>query len=204
MSTASYLSMKVERKMKVEIPHRMDLSEKLADAKKIIEYIYKNNVRSNRPKAIPDELRICSLSDASISGILWYVGRTNRPREMPEPFFVVYGSCAGFYPEDEKTICINEGKMWIPAPPGIPKDAILRWIHITKSHLLYYMKVTVDLPMPVYEDSDDEPENKPFNINQLPNLGIENTDGNTTTTTHSPFSIPEYKLANSDFGQNLL
>jgi hypothetical protein len=180
MSPGNCQMMKVERKSKIVIPHSVDLTEKLEVAREIIEFIYKNDVRTLRPKYLPEKFHNCGLNEASQSGILWYLGRKNRPKAIPEPFFIIYGASATFIPEGQLTICVAEGRMRIPAPPGLSPDTELRWIVVRKDTLTYYLKDTIDLEMGVSEDDNNDEktneENKPFNINQLPNLGIENTD----------------------------
>jgi hypothetical protein len=174
MSTNDVYAMEFQRKIKVEMRHGLDLSDRLYDAGKIIKYVYDNNTRGNRPKLLPDDLRICSLCEASISGILWYVGRKNRPKIMPEPFFIAFGSCCYYDPDQKATLYAEENRLWLPAPvePDVPPDATLRWIVISKHTLVYYFKIKVKV-CPVIHSSDD---NKPFNINQIPNLGIANSD----------------------------
>lgn len=178
MSSKNAQTIKVEREAKIVIPHSVDLTEKLEAARELIRYIYENNVRLKRPNRLPERFHDCKLGEAAKSGILWYIAKKNRPRIMPEPFFIIYGSTATFMPEGQVTICEEEGRMRIPAPPGLSPDTTLRWIVVRKDTLTYYLKDTIEISVEVSPDEEEEEEVRPtFNINMIPNPGTEDAEG---------------------------
>ena len=117
------------------------------------------------------------LGQAAQSGILWYTARKNRPKKIPEPFFIVYGASATFIPEGEMTICEEEGRLKLPAPEGLSETTKLRWIVVRESTLTYYLKDMVDIDFGEYASGDTGPNmGNPSSINNIPNLGFAQAD----------------------------
>lgn len=169
-------TMLLDAKRKFVISHSVDLGERLKDAEAIIRFVYGTNFLSRRPKDLPEQFQHTALHESSISGILWYCARRDRPKKMYEPFFIVYGNKKKddllIHDADAHVVyCRKEDNLRLPAPEQLTHKSVIRWVVVEERKLTYYCQDRIVLEFPTGEamPPQDEEETKPYNINDMPN-----------------------------------
>jgi hypothetical protein len=133
------------------VSHDQDLTTELEAARRIIDYVYRENIRSRNSNVIPDEVQL-GLHKTSVAATLWYIGKKNRRRIKPAPFFNVYGKWLK-HNAGQKMIWLSYEGISLPAP-DLPKESLIRWIEVRANEITYYVRIfyqtptLVDLPNP--------------------------------------------------------
>lgn len=149
---------KFRRYQRVTVPHQKDLSLLMTDCKKFIDWIYSSGKKDHNLQFIPRSVE-GNLEPHTLGGILFILGRKTRSKNPPaEPFAVFFGKFLTLY--GTMSVVYEPLGLSLPAPDFAAIDGefeSIRWATVYADRVEFMIRVFAA---------------KPFNISEMPNLGM--------------------------------
>jgi hypothetical protein len=134
----------------------IDLHIHLEAAQKVLDFIWKYNVRSRSVFDIPEGIR-AGLQPSTVKAMIWRYAHSRRAKIQPPSNLVVYGRWT--IPDfDTRRIEISREGISVKMPDELTEESKIAWIKIGEKETVVTIRIAPSA-------------NAPFNINQIPMAG---------------------------------
>jgi hypothetical protein len=143
------------------VPTDCDVHMHLEVGRRVVDYIYQNNICSKSVYSIPEKVR-AGLQESTIAALLWQFGRKNRWKKQPDAHILVFGKY--IIPDfSRRRIEISRESISIPMPDKLTEESKVSWIKIGEKESVITVRIA-------------PPANAPFNISRIPMVGMSSND----------------------------